>query len=102
MSLPGSLDRLPGDSLISTSLGKCAVQGCGEFGDLPLRHLGGQNRLRAMECAGPLVQLDRHSRLQQPQRIVDVFVPVGTELRGGDIGRWQSGQISGASRGGVR
>jgi hypothetical protein len=35
------------------------VEGGGEFGDLPLGHRGGQDRLGAVEGAGPLVQLDR-------------------------------------------
>jgi len=31
-----------------------------EFRDLPLRHFGGQDRLRSVEGAAPLVQFDWH------------------------------------------
>ena len=62
----------------------------GELGDLPLRDLGGQDRLRPVERAGPLVQLDRHARLQQAQRVGDVLVADRVELRGGDVGGRQA------------
>lgn len=48
----------------TASLGQGAAQGGGEFGDLPLRHLGRQDRVRPVEGAGPLVQLDRHAGLR--------------------------------------
>lgn len=44
------------------------AQGRGEFGVLPLGHLGGQDRPRSAECAGPLVRFDRHARSQQAVR----------------------------------
>ena len=47
------------------------------------------------------MQLDRHARLQQPRRVGDFFVTERIELRGGDIGGWQAGQIDGPRRGGV-
>src|SRR5262245_36089564 len=66
----------------TTSLAQGTAQGGGEFGDLPLRHLGGQDGLRAMERAGPLVQLNRHAGLQQAQRVADAFIAERIELRG--------------------
>lgn len=44
-----------------------------------------------VEGTGPLVQLDRHARLQQAQRVTDVFVTVRTELRGAHAGGRQAG-----------
>ena len=41
------------------SLGQGSAQGGNEFGYLPLRDRGGQDCMRPVECAGPLVQLDR-------------------------------------------
>jgi hypothetical protein len=40
------------------SAGEGAAQGGAEFGDLLLGHLRRQDRLRPVEGAGPLVQLD--------------------------------------------
>ncbi len=40
------------------SAGEGTAQGDAEFGDLPLGHLGRQDRLRPVERAGPLVQFD--------------------------------------------
>jgi hypothetical protein len=51
-----------GLSDIAASLGQGTAQGGGEFGDLALGDLGGQDRLGAVEGAGPLVQLDRPRR----------------------------------------
>ena len=56
------------------------AQGEAEFRDLPLRHFGGQDRLRAVEGAAPLVQFNRHVGLQQPLRINDGFIAVRIEL----------------------
>src|SRR5215217_7782128 len=92
----------PAWSIVTTSLGQGTAQGRAEFGELPLRYLGGQDRLRAVERYGPLVQLDRNARLQQAQRVADGFIAVRIELRAGDVGGRQAGQIGGPRRGGVR
>jgi hypothetical protein len=42
-------------STATISVGEGAPKDVAEFGDLPLGHLGGQDRLRSMEGAGPLV-----------------------------------------------
>ncbi|MFD8273002.1 hypothetical protein [Streptomyces flaveolus] len=48
-----------------------------------------------------MVQLDRHARLEQARRVVDVLVAVRVELRAGDAGRRQARQVFGAGRRGV-
>ncbi|MEU7011365.1 hypothetical protein [Streptomyces sp. NPDC046332] len=52
--------------------------GGGESGDLPLLHLQGRDHLRIVESACPLVELDRHARPQQAQRVVDASSPFGS------------------------
>src|SRR3954453_12409415 len=84
------------------SLSQGAAQDGAELGDLALRYVGRQRRLGPVERAGPLVQLNRDARLQQAQCVHDSFVAVRVELRGGDVGRWEAGQIDGPSRGRVR
>jgi hypothetical protein len=75
------------------------MQGSGELGHLPLGHLGGHDRLRSVERPAPLVQLDRHARLQQAQRVVDSLVAKRIELRGGDVCGRQAGEIGEAEGG---
>ena len=48
------------------------------------------------------MQFDRHAGLQQALRVADGFVAVRIELRAGDVGGGQAGQIVGPRRGGVR
>ena len=86
-------------SAATISVGQGTAQGGAEFGGLPLGHLGRQDRLRSVEGAGPLVQLDRHAGLQQALRVADGFVAVRIELRAGDVGGGQAGQIVGPCRG---
>ena len=78
--------------------GEGPAQDGAELRGLSLRNAGGEDRLGPVERAEPLVQLDRHARLQQAQPVLDAFVAVRVELRGGDVRRRQVGEISGPSR----
>ena len=53
-----------------------------QFGNLPLRYLGRQHRLRSVERPAPLMGLDRHASLHQPLCVDDRFIAVQIELAG--------------------
>ena len=91
----GGFAAWPAWSAAASSVGVGPAQGGAELGDLPLGHPGRQDRLRPVEGAGPLVQFDRHTRLQQVLRVADGFVAVRVNLRAGDAGGGQAGQIVG-------
>src|SRR4051794_36952666 len=76
------------------SLGEGMVQDGPQFGDLPLRYLGGQDRLRSVKRPAPLVEFDRHASLHQPLRVDHRFIAVRIELRGRDVGGRQTRQIA--------
>jgi hypothetical protein len=55
-----------------------------------------------VEGRRPLVELDIHIRLEQPQRVRDGLIAVRIELRGGDARGGQAGQVCGSRRRRIR